>query len=44
MAHLGAAFEPLSEAAAVEAAEAWCGIAPGGPRTRIGSDFLIEAR
>ncbi len=38
------AFEPLSEAAAVKAAEAWRRYrARGGRRTRIASDFLIGA-
>lgn len=44
MADLGVTFEPLSEAAAVKAAEAWRRYrARGGRRTRIVSDFLIGA-
>jgi predicted nucleic acid-binding protein len=41
MADLGVTFEPLSEAAAVEAAKAWR--RRGGRRTRILSVFLIGA-
>jgi len=44
MADLGVTFEPLSEAAAVKAAEVWRRYrARGGRRTRIASDFLIGA-
>ncbi|MBV8450916.1 MAG: type II toxin-antitoxin system VapC family toxin [Deltaproteobacteria bacterium] len=44
MADLGVTFEPLSEAAAVKAAEAWRRYrARGGRRIRIVSDFLIGA-
>jgi predicted nucleic acid-binding protein len=44
MADLGVAFESLSEAAAVKAAEAWRRYrGRGGRRTRIVSDFLIGA-
>jgi predicted nucleic acid-binding protein len=44
MAELAVMFEPLSEAAAVNAAEAWRRYrAHGGRRTRIASDFLIGA-
>jgi predicted nucleic acid-binding protein len=44
MADLAVAFAPLSEAAAVEAAEAWRRYrAQGGRRVRIASDFLIGA-
>ena len=42
MADLAVTFEPLSESAAVKAAEAWRRYrARGGRRTRIASDFLI---
>jgi hypothetical protein len=42
MADLAVAFEPMSETAAVKAAEAWRRYrARGGRRTRIASDFLI---
>ena len=44
MAELAVTFEPLDEAAAVKAAEAWRRYrARGGRRTRIVSDFLIGA-
>jgi predicted nucleic acid-binding protein len=44
MADLGVVFEPLREAAAIRAAEAWRRYrAHGGPRSRIASDFLIGA-
>lgn len=44
MAELAVSFEPLSEAAAISAAEAWRRYrARGGGRTRIASDFLIGA-
>jgi predicted nucleic acid-binding protein len=44
MAELVVTFEPLNEAAAVKAAEAWRRYrARGGRRTRIASDFLIGA-
>jgi predicted nucleic acid-binding protein len=44
MADLAVTFEPLSEAAAVKAAEAWRRYrVRGGRRTRIASDFLIGA-
>jgi len=44
MAELAVSFEPLSEAAAVKAAEAWRRYrARGGRRTWIASDFLIGA-
>lgn len=44
MAELAVTFEPLSEAAAIKAAEAWRRYrAHGGRRTRIASDFLIGA-
>ena len=44
MVDLGVTFEPLSETAAVKAAEAWRRYrARGGRRTRIASDFLIGA-
>jgi predicted nucleic acid-binding protein len=44
MADLGVTFESLSEAAAVNAAEAWRRYrGRGGRRTRIVSDFLIGA-
>ena len=44
MADLGVTFEPMSEAAAVNAAEAWRRYrGRGGRRTRIVSDFLIGA-
>jgi len=44
MAELAVTFEPLSEAAAVKAAETWRRYrARGGRRTRIVSDFLIGA-
>lgn len=44
MADLAVTFDPLTEAAAVKAAEAWRRYrARGGPRTRIASDFLIGA-
>jgi predicted nucleic acid-binding protein len=44
MAELAVSFDPLSEAAAVKAAEAWRRYrARGGRRTRIASDFLIGA-
>ena len=41
---LQAAFSPMTEAAAIKAAEAWRGYrAGGGLRDRIASDFLIGA-
>jgi predicted nucleic acid-binding protein len=44
MADLAVAFEPMSEEAAVSAAEVWHRYrARGGRRTRIASDFLIGA-
>ncbi|HJU11813.1 MAG TPA: type II toxin-antitoxin system VapC family toxin [Candidatus Binataceae bacterium] len=44
MADLTVSFEPLTEAAAVKAAEAWRRYrGRGGRRTRIASDFLIGA-
>ena len=44
MADLWVTLPPLSEAAAVMAARAWCRYrARGGRRTRIVSDFLIGA-
>jgi predicted nucleic acid-binding protein len=44
MADLSVAFDPMSEEAAVRAAEAWRRYrARGGRRTRIASDFLIGA-
>jgi predicted nucleic acid-binding protein len=44
MAELAVTFNPLREAAAVKATEAWRRYrARGGRRTRIASDFLIGA-
>jgi predicted nucleic acid-binding protein len=44
MSDLAVAFEPISEEAAITAAEAWRRYrARGGRRTRIASDFLIGA-
>jgi predicted nucleic acid-binding protein len=44
MTDLGVSFEPLGEAAALKAAEAWRRYrARGGNRTRIVNDFMIGA-